>query len=388
MLAFVRLFDAVALTWGSQSQFALDSSRWIPRVGSDPSYFIYRNSPAAPGYWAVITNWDGQWYWKVAVEGLHSGAGASPVDLWAWAFGPLFPLSVGQIMHLTGLSFAVAATLVNVACSLVGVLLLWDLLRRRTGEVWAGCAVALFLCFPTGVLFQVAYSEAMGFALLMTTLWLLDRRRYWWALLPLVALAYTRIITPPLALVALAHVARMYRERGSETLSPLRVCGAAVVAVVSLAGAYLWSWTAVLLGGAHSGAVKRTSQMAGAPQANWFFGSYEKFGAVGLIAVAGALGILTLTAITSTSRPLGLDLRVWLVAYPAFLLAVTPVTTGILRYLVLCPPVALLALLLVPVRDRRRMIAVTMLGCAVMLCGQWWYATHALVLSLRGAMMP
>ena len=100
------------------------------------------------------------------------------------------------------------------------------------------------------------------------------------------------------------------------------------------------------------------------------------------------LTLLLMTAVTATSRPLGLELRVWLIAYPAFLFAVTPVTTGILRYLVLCPPIAMLALLVVPMTDRRRQVLVTLTGCALMLCAQWWYASHALVVTLHGAMMP
>src|SRR5690348_13176941 len=69
MFVVVRLVDAVALTLAARSQFALDSTKWVARVGPDPSYFIYRDSPASPGYWTVITNWDGQWYWKIAAEG-------------------------------------------------------------------------------------------------------------------------------------------------------------------------------------------------------------------------------------------------------------------------------------------------------------------------------
>ena len=388
MFAVVRLLDAVALTLAARSQFALDSTKWVARVGPDPSYFIYHDSPASPGYWTVITNWDGQWYWKIAAEGLHSGAGATAVDLWAWAFGPLFPLTVGALMDVTGLSFPVAATIVNLVCSLAGVLLLWDLVRRRAGAWWSACAVALYLCFPTGVLFQVAYSEAMGFALLMSAFWLLDRRRYWWAVLAVLALAHTRIITPPLALVALAHLVLMVRGRGPEPLRWSRVAGATAVAAVSVAGAYAWSWAASLIGGSGTGAVQRASQVAGAAQTNWFLGSYTKFGAVGVLLVVAMLALLFVTAVTATSRPLGLELRVWLIAYPAFLFAVTPVTTGILRYLVLCPPIAMLALLVVPMTDRRRQVLVTLTGCALMLCAQWWYASHALVVTLHGAMMP
>ncbi|GAB3434435.1 hypothetical protein GCM10027517_02480 [Phycicoccus ginsengisoli] len=384
----VRLLDALAFTVGARTQFALDSGKWVPRVGSDPSYFIYRDSPASPGYWTVVTNWDGQWYWKIAQEGLHSGAGASPVDLWAWAFGPLFPLTVGAVMDATGLSFPVAMTVVNLTCSLAGVLLLWDLVRRRAGSWWAACAVALFLCFPSGALFQAGYSEAMGLALLMGALWLLDRRLYWWALLPVVALAYTRIVTPPIALVALVHMVVTWRRRSIMPARPSQVAGLGAVAAASVAGAYLWSWTAAIVGGAGTGAVERASNVAGAPQTSWLLGSHEKLGPLGVLAMAGLLVVLAMTATTATSRLLGLELRTWLVAYPLFVLAVTPVTTGIIRYLVLCPPIAMLPLLVAPPHDRRRLGIITAVACAVMLSGQWWYATHALVLSLHGAMMP
>lgn len=384
--ALTRLFGAAALLVGARSQPALDSHAWAPRVGKDATYFVYKDSPASPDYWTVLTNWDGQWYWKIATEGLHSGPGSTPVDLWAWAFGPVFPFTVSGVMHLTGLSFPVAATVVNVLFGLVGVLLLWDLVRRVAGVLWAACAVALFLALPPGVLLQAAYSEAMGFAFLMGTLWLLHRGRYWWALGPLAALAFTRIITPAVAVVAILHLVGMWRVRTMRPVPLLQACGAASVALLSVVGAFLWKWTAELLGGARTGAVKRPG-MSGL-QLSWVRDAYDAVGVVGPVLLLVVISLLTAVAVLPMSRWMGLELRTWLAAYPAFVVLATPMTSGIIRYLLLCPPIAFFALSIVPRDYRRTLYAVAALGCIAGLGLQWLYATHAVVLPVQGRVMP
>ncbi len=171
--ALARLVDAVFLVVASRHQPALGPT-------TVPGMFVFQSHPADPGYLGMITNWDGQWYQAIATQGypLHV-ADASPDELWRWAFPPGFPLLVGALMRVTGMSFAVAATVFNAVAGAGASIMLYALVDRVAGRFTALRAVVVTNAFISAPILQMAYSEAMALFLLVGALLALQRRRLW-----------------------------------------------------------------------------------------------------------------------------------------------------------------------------------------------------------------
>ena len=87
-----------------------------------------------------------------------------------WAFYPLFPLLVRLVMTVTTLPFGVAAGLLNLVLASTGMCLLFRMIARRA-DVFAGAMTVIVLStFPSGVVFQAAYTESLTFLLVVISL--------------------------------------------------------------------------------------------------------------------------------------------------------------------------------------------------------------------------
>src|SRR5665648_769237 len=109
IFAVTRLYGFVVIALAARGQVALPSPE-------HPGIYQFTAHPDSPGYLGLITNWDGQWYERIATLGYHLPAAGSPDAkdaLWTFAFLPVFPAVVGAMMALTGLGFAVCVTVVN-----------------------------------------------------------------------------------------------------------------------------------------------------------------------------------------------------------------------------------------------------------------------------------
>ncbi|WOP18165.1 hypothetical protein [Raineyella sp. LH-20] len=372
-----RLYAAVAISYLSGRQVAMPAST--------RDTFMYGPLPAHPGYWSVITNWDGQWYRYIASDGYGgvSPSGNSPYEIYhTWAFPPGFPLITRLVMQ-TGLSFPVAATVVNVICGAAAMILLFRLLADRKGSFYAGAGIVLFNSFLTAPLLQAAYSEAMGLLLLVTAFLFLSKRRYLWATVAIVALSLVRIITPPFGLVALVHLIARWRHRTEDPFGWGERISLTVLGLVSVAGAMTWSLTSGLISSVPTGGSSRVEDTSiGA----WFIGTYKIFGWWFPALIVVALVAAVVISMLPMMRGWGLDIRTWFWGYPLFLALVTGPNFGLLRYLLLCFP------LLFPVIGflgwGKRFVVVKV--SVVVLLGlvlQWWWIGHLLVI-YPGSMMP
>ena len=102
-----RCLNALAIALASSRQIALDQS-------TIDGLFVHTPTPADPGYWAIITNWDGQWYESIAQDGYQTSTAGDPkagAQLWAWAFPPLFPLLVHALLFGGGYGVQAGAAL-------------------------------------------------------------------------------------------------------------------------------------------------------------------------------------------------------------------------------------------------------------------------------------
>lgn len=334
LFAVTRLVDAAF--------FVVASGRQLPLAPGDlPGYFVYAAHSADPGYLAVTTNWDGQWYEFIATEGyVHPGLGlADPRDeAWAWAFPPGFPMLVRLFMTVSRLPFPLASTVVNLLLGAVAAVLLFRLLEKAGGRFVAASGVALWFCFVSAPLFQAAYSESLAACLVLGALLALRSRNYLVAALLVVALSLTRIITPPLAVVVGAHT--ICRWRSGERPTRSEWAGLGTTALLSVTGAFHWSWIVTWLAGGDV-AFARTQVLA-QHRFEWFTKTYDVAGWAGAAFTVACLAVVLLFAVSERSKAWGLESRAWLAAYVPYLVLVTQVHSGILRYLLLAPTMGLI----------------------------------------------
>src|SRR5665647_1080926 len=128
----------------------------------------YQVALPSPGYLGLITNWDGQWFERIATNGYHLPAVGDQHGkdaLWAFAFLPVFPTLVGAMMTVTGLSFGVCVTIVNLIAGGAAMVVMFVLVERTAGRFAAGVAVLFVNSFVAAPLFQAAYSESIALLL-------------------------------------------------------------------------------------------------------------------------------------------------------------------------------------------------------------------------------
>lgn len=335
------------------------------------------------GYIAAITNWDGDWYERIAVAGyqLPSGGRTNPDDFLAWAFLPIFPMTVRGFMWLTGMGFGASACVINLSAGAAAMVVLYKLLEGPGGRFLAASGVALTCTFITAPLLQAAYSEASALLLVCCALLMIRSRRYGWALAATVLLSLTRLITPPLTIVVAVHFVHRLRRRREDPLSTAESTWHVALGLASIGGVWLWSGFVELIFGPGTGASARSNSLADHPILGWFSGLYDLLGWPGTaFLVIISITLILCSVSTRVTGTWGLEVRTWLCSYPIFILAVTPVTTGVLRYLLLAFPLPLLVVAGLPPRGSswaRTCILLTV--CAMGLVLQVWWINHSLV---------
>lgn len=301
---------------------------------------------AVPDLFTLSANWDGQWYWSIAAGGYPSELptnDAGHVVENAWAFLPVYPLFLGLFMRL-GFPFPIIAVFVTLAAGACAALLFERLLRGAGMDAASALFGVVLLCTaPVSPMFQVAYAEAPGLALLFLALLLVQRRRFVLLLPVLVVMSLTRPTGLAFALFLLLYlVLRIVRWRRTPDAHPLpRGEFAAIVGagLTSFAAGLAWpgiawavtgsptaytdtelAWRAGYVG--HGGLVPFEGWLQG-------FAFWLRFAGVpgaGLpLAVVVALVLAALFAVflvTPWARRLGAELRLWLVSYLVYLMAV------------------------------------------------------------------
>jgi hypothetical protein len=381
IFAVTRGYDFVVISLAARQQGALPSPE-------HPGIYQFSPHPAAPGYLGLITNWDGQWYERIATLGYHlpSAGGSGAKDtLWTYAFLPGFPMVVGAMMAVTGLSFAVCATIINLLAGGAAMVVMFALLERTAGRFVAGAAVLLTCCSVAAPLFQAAYSESIALLLVCTVLLLVAARRYAWAVPVVILLSLTRLVTPPVAVVVMVHVGLRIRRRAQDPIRGVEAFWMTVLAVVATTSVSLWSTITSALNseatdlGANRGSV---SDAVAVGRFGWFTNAYEHIGWIAVIGLALLVVLLVALALSPLTRTWGLEVRTWFAIYPIFLLFVAGVHTGMFRYLLLAFPVPLL--LVASPRPgtipRRRAVAVVIVS-VILLALQIPWVTHALVVT-------
>ncbi|WP_259346182.1 hypothetical protein [Curtobacterium sp. ME26] len=341
-----------------------------------------------PSYLSFASIWDGAWYRVIASSGYPSTLpvdSAGHVTENAWAFMPAYPFLVRGLMVLTGASFEAVAVAVSFAAGWGAALVFRRLMGRFLDDGRATFATVLFCVAPVSAVFQVAYAEAMGLFLLLVALLLMVDRR-WWTMLPVVlllgmtrptGLAFALLVVLLLGVWAVRPA--WVRETGRLTVR--RAVPPLVVGVVSgLVGlawpAIAWAVTGVPKAYTDTELAWRSSYIGWqelVPFTPWIqgFGWWFRQPAGGVLLAVAVVGFAVFV-LHPAARRIGLELRLWGIAYVVYLLAVFFPQSSTWR--ILLPIAPLLGIVALP-RSRvyRVLLVVVCLGLQwVWLDTCWW----------------
>jgi len=293
-----------------------------------------------PDYFAFAGIWDSDWYRIVSIVGypnqLPLGADGHVAQN-AWAFLPGYPAVVRGFL-LIGIPFEYASVIVSVAFALGAALLFYRLMARVLPDGTALFAVVLFCTAPLSPILQVGYAESMQLFFLFLALLLFHDRRYY-LMIPVIGIAaLTRPSGLAFAVMLLLHLVVRFVTRARDPF-PWRERIAVIVA--GLASAFLgvlWPLVAWIGTGVPSAYTDtELSWRVGyigyqdlLPFAPWVQGSQWWFtwihfpaaAIVGPIVLAIVVALFALLLFTPPVRRLGVELRLWLIGYAVYLLAV------------------------------------------------------------------
>lgn len=305
-----------------------------------------------PAYGDLAVVWDGQWYEQIAERGYPDGlplTDTGRVDYNSWAFFPLFPAVVRLVM-VTGLPFVAAATVVNLLAAAGAVLVMRQLLAYRGPRAPAApgwltlLAVAVWAVLPPAPVLQVAYTEALASLLLVGSLLLLVRRKYLAAVPLVLLLGLTRAVAAPLTLVVAWHAWQRWRHREDDPLTRPDVVRLTALGGATALSALLWPGIVGLATGIPDAFLQTQAVWGQRPEQGlflpWLAWAWNGLGLVGVVLLLGVLALGVAAVLGRHGRWLSVELRVWAIAYPVYLLAVVRPITSMWRFLLLDFPLA------------------------------------------------
>jgi len=294
---------------------------------------------AHPGYFDFATIWDGHWYFIVAVTGYPDQLPMTPdghVGENAWAFMPVYPFLVRGLMIVTTLPWPVVSVAVSVIAGLGAALVFYKLMVRVLSD--AGTAmfsVVLFCVAPVSALFQLSYAESLHTFLLVLGLYLVVRRQYGWLVPVIAVMAFTRPSGLAFALFLGLHVIVRFVTRDREPFPWRERIAVSLIAVFSAIMGVAWPAIAALVTGDptaytdtelawRSAYIGYQHLVPFAPwfqSANWWLNTQSGFPVGGLVVVL-LIAAFALSLVIAPVRRLGADLRIWVLSYGVYLLAV------------------------------------------------------------------
>lgn len=334
-----------------------------------------------PDYFSFAKIWDGHWYYIIALTGYPTEL---PVDESghvaenAWAFMPGYPAVVRAVMTVTTLDYAYAAVLVTVGFSLGAALMLYRLLTLVLPASTALFAVAIFCFAPLSPILQVAYAESMSLFLLILALYWLMKRQYWMLLPAIAVMSLTRPSGLAFALALGLHVVYRWWVRNRDSFPRGEAIAAITATVFSVVMGFAWlgiaalttgsltaytdtelAWRAPYVGHVDLVPFAAWFQAAGFWQGQWNVPQWLLSVAL-VIAVLGFFGFL----LSRPARRLGVDLRLWMLSYALYILAVFFPQSSTFRLLM--PMFPIVGTLALPTSRLYRIIL--LLSC---IAGQW-----------------
>jgi len=352
--------------------------------------------PGPVSFLDMSVMWDGSWYRVIAEQGYPADlplTESGEVAQRAWASYPLFPMFARGLMGITGVGFPMAATAVALTSGLGAAVLMVRLFARYAPPAVALAAMALWALQPAAPTLQIAYTESLAVLVLVAFFLALVERRWLLVGVFAVVLGFTRPIALPLAvvvgIVVLGEAHTWWSGRTRAPLSSL-VAPVGALVVTGLSGLIWPTLVSLRTGRADAYAETMAAWRAGheiVPFRPWIdntaillFPDSSQPRLYAALAVAALTVLIVLAAVGPWAARLPLALRIWIVAYPAYLGAVLDVGTSLVRYAI---PLFPLALILIGGGLRRIPRWWPVLAAALMaifVLGQHEWATRLLVL--------
>ncbi|GAA2733837.1 glycosyltransferase family 39 protein [Pedococcus aerophilus] len=357
----------------------------------------------------ILSGWDSVWYRRVAEDGYPVPLPADPdtglLTYSAWAFYPAFPMLV-RVLMLTGLSFEVAAVLLNLVLGGLCTILVWKCLNfamhaapQPARERLALVAGILWCLYPATSILVMPYTEALAGVLIAASLLLLMRRQYALVALLAIALGFTRAAAPAIACAAIAHLVLRWREDRAAGTTPLRSqrWSAALMLVATGASSVAWPVVVGIASGLPTAFFDVQAAWGQKPESGpfvlWLSWAWEAHGVVGVTVLVGLVATYIALILGRHGRWLAIELRVWALAYPLYLLAVVRPITSMWRFLLLDFPIAALVASVAMrtstgervVPHWRRRVAVVALA---LLGGMFWFTCTLLTYTPWAAAPP
>lgn len=113
-------------------------------------------------FFQSLANWDGGHFLGIAKNGYS--------EKFQYAFFPLYPITISVLHQMTG-NYLVAAILISVAASFLGIQLLYKLADKKLSVIFA------ILFFPTSFYFLTVYSEGLFFSLVIASFYFFRKQK-------------------------------------------------------------------------------------------------------------------------------------------------------------------------------------------------------------------
>lgn len=185
----------------------------VPYIGHPVYEVVHKAYPHSSRLLDLVLGawfrWDTGWFIKVAMHGYAPDDGSTTVS-------PLYPLLIRWLGRLLGSEYLLAALLISNLALVVGLVLLYKLVRLDFPEDVARRSVAFQVALPAGFFLLAGYTEALYLCLAILSLY--AARRSNWALAGVAALLTSLarmqgwVLALPLAYEAL-HQTRMHPVR-------------------------------------------------------------------------------------------------------------------------------------------------------------------------------
>jgi hypothetical protein len=294
-----------------------------------------------PDYFSFAEIWDGTWYHIVASSGYPTVLpydAAGHVQQNAWAFLPMYPFLCGAISFATHLPFNVVGVVVSVGFAAGAALVFYKMLEPKLGASTALFSVVLFCFAPLSPILQVDYAESMQLFFLACALLYLMRRNYWMMLAFVGFVAFTRPTGLAFAFAMGLHVITRISARHYDPFPRREVVASVSATIASGLLGYAWPFIAGAVTGVPD-AYTATELAWRAPYvgwgglvpfqpwiqgANWWM---NRIGApnppvIGVVLLLLSIGLFVAIMFTRPVKRLGVDLRVWIISWAVYLLAV------------------------------------------------------------------
>ncbi|MDD5147155.1 MAG: mannosyltransferase family protein [Candidatus Daviesbacteria bacterium] len=135
-------------------------------------------------FFGSFGNWDGGHFLGIAKAGYS--------QKFQYAFFPLYPLAI-KILSLVTHNFLLAAVLISMVATFLGLNLLYKLVIEDFDKKIATETVLIFLFFPTSFFLLTAYSEGLFFFLAVLTFYLLRQKKLFWGVAAAALVSATRL---------------------------------------------------------------------------------------------------------------------------------------------------------------------------------------------------